>query len=444
MDRQMQFEIIVRQLEDGEILGESLIKEIEVKKPKNIMEVGFRHSEQISIIDEIQNNYIPLQCKLLLSESSCPRCGSKPMKNGSHNVSFHGSLSDHRIKAQGYSCNCGWQSRPTIHGIFGTNVHPDLIKTQATLGAKMPYKDAQLAITEFNCSNRTVNNHVKIAEATNKVGEILHKAKINEEIEVTQESKELYVHVDGGHIRDKDTEKRSFEAMVSTVFQPEAYHKISDNKTIVKNKHISASSLSDNGNTINNLTIKASLKEGMSKNTIITAFCDGAANCWSVIDSLAPYCKKINKIFDWFHIRQAYDKAMSSLPDFKEELKSSKYKVWHGKVEEGIEKLKGLNEILVSKNYQEKKLSKIEFIISYLSNNTNKLVNYMERKTLGLPYTSNIAEANVESQINARFKRKQKMQWNRENAHNVLQVRSAIYSNEWKKYQPLIDTQLAA
>ena len=37
MDRQMHFEIIVRQLENGEILGESLIKEIEVKKPKNIM-----------------------------------------------------------------------------------------------------------------------------------------------------------------------------------------------------------------------------------------------------------------------------------------------------------------------------------------------------------------------------------------------------------------------
>lgn len=241
------------------------------------MEVGFRHSEQISIIDEIQNKYIPLQCKLLLSESFCTRCGSKAMKNGSHNVSFHGSLSDHRIKAQGYSCNCGWYSRPTIHGIFGTNVRPDLIKTQATLGAKMQYKDAQLAITEFNCSNRTVNSHVKIAEATNKVGEILYKAKITEEIKVTKESKELYINVDGGHIRDKDIEKRSFEAMVSTVFQPE--DKISDNKIIVKNKNISASALSDNGNTINNLTIKASLKERMSKNTIITAFCDRAVNC---------------------------------------------------------------------------------------------------------------------------------------------------------------------
>ena len=83
-------------------------------------------------------------------------------------------------------------------------------------------------------------------------------------------------------------------------------------------------------------------------------------------------------------------------------------------------------------------------IISYLSNNIDKLVNYMFRKNNDLPYTSNVAEANVESQINARFKRKQKMQWNRENAHNVLQVRSVIYSNEWSNYQTLIDTKLAA
>ena len=33
----------------------------------------------------------------------------------------------------------------------------------------------------------------------------------------------------------------------------------------------------------------------------------------------------------------------------------------------------------------------------------------MTRKNNDLPYTSNVAEANVESQINARFKRKKKM-----------------------------------
>ena len=42
------------------------------------------------------------------------------------------------------------------------------------------------------------------------------------------------------------------------------------------------------------------------------------------------------------------------------------------------------------------------------------------------------------------FKRKQKMQWNRQNAHDVLQLRSTIYSGEWVKYQSNVDLKLAA
>ncbi|WP_236870679.1 hypothetical protein, partial [Candidatus Bandiella numerosa] len=42
---------------------------------------------------------------------------------------------------------------------------------------------------------------------------------------------------------------------------------------------------------INKYTLDAAKKEGMSKNTEITAFCDGAANCWSIVDSLESHCK---------------------------------------------------------------------------------------------------------------------------------------------------------
>ena len=66
----------------------------------------------------------------------------------------------------------------------------------------------------------------------------------------------------------------------------------------------------------------------------------------------------------------------------------------------------------------------------------------MDRKEAKLPYTSSIAETTVESQINTRFKRKQKMQWTRENAHNVLQIKTTMHSNEWDKYQMNIDNEL--
>ena len=78
----------------------------------------------------------------------------------------------------------------------------------------------------------------------------------------------------------------------------------------------------------------------------------------------------------------------------------------------------------------ERKIDKAALIKSYLLNNIDKLVNYMERKEANLPYTSSIAETIVGSQINTRFKRKQKMQWTRENAHNVLQINSTMHSNE--------------
>ena len=130
---------------------------------------------------------------------------------------------------------------------------------------------------------------------------------------------------------------------------------------------------------------------------------------------------------DWFHIRQAYDKVINVLPEYKEQLDASKYKVWHGKALEGIKKLKILSQSLISKKYEEQKINKIESIISYLSNNIEKLVNYMFRKNHDLPYTSNVAEANVESQINARFKRKQKMQWRIEKMHITYYKSEALF-----------------
>ena len=53
------------------------------------------------------------------------------------------------------------------------------------------------------------------------------------------------------------------------------------------------------------------------------------------MDSLISCCKKITKILNWFHIRQAHEKRR----EYKDQLKSSKYKVWHGKPEDRITKL---------------------------------------------------------------------------------------------------------
>jgi hypothetical protein len=46
--------------------------------------------------------------------------------------------------------------------------------------------------------------------------------------------------------------------------------------------------------------------------------------------------------------------------------------------------------------------------------------------------TSQVAESHVEALINARHKRTKKMQWTREGAHHVLQIRAMMASKEWE------------
>ncbi len=146
-------------------------------------------------------------------------------------------------------------------------MYPDLIKTQATLGAKMPYKEAEYTLAEFNCASRSVNNHIKIAEATNRVGDILNDIKLKETITKVAKSKVLYLHVDGGHIKDKNRAKRSFEAMVACIFKPESYYKINDNN-IIEHKYVVASALDDQASTIKTLTLKAAQKRGLNSESL--------------------------------------------------------------------------------------------------------------------------------------------------------------------------------
>lgn len=69
--------LLVRQKDNAVTTNELLIKEITVSKPHNIQELGFRHAEQAKIIQNIQDAYLPLQCKLLFGLGDlCPTCGN--------------------------------------------------------------------------------------------------------------------------------------------------------------------------------------------------------------------------------------------------------------------------------------------------------------------------------------------------------------------------------
>ena len=60
------------------------------------------------------------------------------------------------------------------------------------------------------------------------------------------------------------------------------------------------------------------------------------------------------------------------------------------------------------------------------------LPNYYIRKLNNKPISSQLAESSVNSVINKRQKNQQ-MLWSRSGAHNILQIRTAQFSDRWEK-----------
>lgn len=74
---------------------------------------------------------------------------------------------------------------------------------------------------------------------------------------------------------------------------------------------------------------------------------------------------------------------------------------------------------------------KIVTLYDFLKRNQQYVVNYEQREQANLTFTSQVAESHIKSVINARQKRSKKMQWSREGAHQVLQIRAKMESKEW-------------
>ena len=123
----------------------------------------------------------------------------------------------------------------------------DLVKLQTELGSNYTYRESEQLFSAFSRSKRFINNHDRIKQTAEQVGgQVGALHQIESTLAAFGAAEELIINIDGGHINTTEEGKRSFEAM--------------------------------------------------------TALCDGADNCWQIVDSLTPLCASITRILDWFHL----------------------------------------------------------------------------------------------------------------------------------------------
>ena len=94
----------------------------EIKKPEKIDDLGYKHEEQISLLQSIQDVFLNEQRNFLVPDK-CTICGSsKISKSGSLPSDFHSVYTDHKLRIPRIMCcnkNC---SRGNINiSIYSSN-----------------------------------------------------------------------------------------------------------------------------------------------------------------------------------------------------------------------------------------------------------------------------------------------------------------------------------
>ena len=435
-----QIRIVIESLNDtGDVVSKEIIMTKNVTKPNYIIDLGFRHSEQIDLLRHVEQALLDNQSVFLKDDLSvCPKCSGKLYKSGYVKSDFHSVFTDHKIAISRQVCKlCKWTNTPSVRSLFGDASHPDLVKIQTELGANHTFREAQKLMNLFSNTERSTNSHDRIKRITETVGLSLaeHPDAPSKEI---KSATHLYVQVDGGYVATVEPDKRSFEVMASVVFDAKnikytgGKEKKEGGLSAVRgeltSKHCAASALLDSRDAIKQQTINAAIKQGMTAETKMTAICDGAVNCWDVVDSLEKHCCSVERILDWHHIAMKFQNTRLGQEDMNEQLSGAKWYLWHGLANKAIERLQSIHDQLKD---DKKRQDKVQLLLTYIKNNADYIVNYQTRQDTGLIFTSQMAESTVESLINKRCKGQQHMRWSREGLHALLQIRAAVNSSDW-------------
>ena len=323
--------------------------------------------------------------------------------------------------------SCKYEAPSTVRTLLDGVLSGALVKIQSELGSDYTFREAESLLEKFATKRRSINNRNRIKNIVSNVGTAIEAVdRTEQELLEYEDAEELILNIDGGHVKTVE-EQRSIEALTSVVYKPESLMKgENSSRRYLTSKSCAASVKDDNQKEIINNTIIAAIKEGLTADTKITALCDGAANCWKVVDALKPLCGSMTCILDWFHITMKMQNI--ALPEpLKDKFLKIKWHLWRGNVDSAITRL----EQLISLASDTKTKNKLDTFKAYINNNYARIVNYRERKKNGLVFTSNLAESTVESLVNRRCKGQQHMRWSREGLNPILQLRAKMHTQDW-------------
>jgi hypothetical protein len=197
--------------------------------------------------------------------------------------------------------------------------------------------------------------------------------------------------------------------------------------------------------------------QGMKENQQVIFMSDGGEDVRQVQQYLHP---NSDHLLDWFHITMRLTVLQQQTKSLQAEtqaagaaaskqVQSAKHLLWHGNVDEALERLSNLFmdlDLIRKRSVPADKLAAgVAEFQTYIRNNRGSIPNFGERYRQGETISTAFVESTINQVVSRRFVKKQQMNWTLRGAHLLLQTRTKVLNNEmegvFRRWYPLFRAQ---
>jgi hypothetical protein len=440
------------------------------KACQRIEHLGLTLAEAKQTLTALQQRLVEQQtAAFVAAHAQCDYCGKSLGIKGYHTRTFRTlfgtvTLTSPRL----YHCHCQRRKTTTfrpLNALLTESVAPELLFMETKWASLVSYGLTAQALKDFlpvdaTLNATTVQNHtLTVAQrCEDELGEeqwAFVEGCPTDWGRLPIPDGPITVGIDGGYVRDWDEKKGHFEVIVGKSIL--AFRR-ADEEDISSSKCFGFVQTLDTKPKRRLFEVLQS--QGHQMNQQITFLSDGGDTVRDLQLYLNPYAEHL---LDWFHLTmrltvlQQTAKGLSETTNDGEEtyalrdpvvreLERLKWFLWHGNVYKALQVVQSVEmdldaAVATSGHATARKLLKtVEEFHTYVANNQGFIPNYGERYRYGERISTGFVESTVNQVISKRFCKRQQMQWTKQGAHLLLQMRVKTLNGElgaiFKRWYP--------